>query len=57
MGEQSSSQVVVDVGKWEWSELIKKEDWWAVWLGFFILLKRVGPEWAQLPFWYISTAI
>jgi len=32
---------VVDVGKWEWSELIKKEDWWAVWLGFFILLMGV----------------
>jgi len=41
MGEQSDSQVVVDVGKWEWSELIKKEDWWAVWLGFFILLMGV----------------
>ncbi len=32
------SQIVVDVGKWEWSELIQKEDWWAIWLGFFILL-------------------
>ena len=41
MGEQSGSKVVVDVGKWEWSELIKKEDWWAVWLGFFILLMGV----------------
>ncbi len=41
MGEKSDSQVVMDVGKWEWSELIKKEDWWAVWLGFFILLMGV----------------
>ena len=41
MGEKSNSQVVMDVGKWEWSELIKKEDWWAVWLGFFILLMGV----------------
>ncbi len=41
MGEQSGNQVVVDVGKWEWAELIKKEDWWAVWLGFFILLMGV----------------
>ena len=41
MGEKPESQVVVDVGKWEWSELIKKEDWWAVWLGFFILLMGV----------------
>ena len=41
MGEKSDSQVVVDVGKWEWSEMWKKEDWWAVWLGFFILLMGV----------------
>ncbi len=41
MGEKSDSQVVVDVGKWEWSELWKKEDWWAVWLGFSILLLGV----------------
>ena len=33
-----TEQVVVDVGKWEWSELFLKEDWWAIWLGFFILL-------------------
>ena len=26
------------MGKWEWSELLKKEDWWAVWLGFFLLV-------------------
>ncbi len=38
MAEQSdSNQIVVDVGKWEWSELVKKEDWWAIWLGFFLL--------------------
>ena len=41
MAEQKDSQVVVDVGKWEWSELLKKEDWWAVWLGFFILLMGI----------------
>ena len=41
MGEKSDSQVVVDVGKWQWSEMWKKEDWWAVWLGFFILLMGV----------------
>lgn len=35
---KNGSQVVVDVGKWEWSELIRKEDWWAIWLGFFLLL-------------------
>ncbi len=38
MAENVGSDVVTDVGKWEWSELWKKEDWWAVWLGFFILL-------------------
>ncbi len=32
-----NSQVVKDVGKWEWSEMWKKEDWWAIWLGFAIL--------------------
>ena len=41
MAENQSDQVVVDVGRWEWSELLKKEDWWAVWLGFFILLMGV----------------
>ncbi len=33
-----NSQVVKDVGKWEWSEMWKKEDWWAIWLGFAILI-------------------
>ena len=32
------TQVVQDVGKWEWSELWKKEDWWAIWLGFIVLI-------------------
>ena len=35
------SQVVRDVGKWEWSEMWKKDDWWAIWLGFAILLAGV----------------
>lgn len=38
MGEKPDSQIVVDESKWEWSELIRKEDWWAVWLGFFLLI-------------------
>jgi uncharacterized membrane protein YadS len=33
-----NSHVVKDVGKWEWSEMWKKEDWWAIWLGFAILV-------------------
>ena len=32
------TQIVRDVGKWEWSEMWKKEDWWAIWLGFAILI-------------------
>lgn len=36
--EHSRDSTVQDVGKWQWSELIKKEDWWAVWLGFAILV-------------------
>jgi uncharacterized membrane protein YadS len=41
MADMSDSQVVKDVGRWEWSELWKKEDWWAIWLGFFILLAGI----------------
>ncbi|RLC24697.1 MAG: putative sulfate exporter family transporter [Deltaproteobacteria bacterium] len=32
------SGIVVDQGRWEWSEMWKKEDWWAIWIGFFILV-------------------
>jgi uncharacterized integral membrane protein (TIGR00698 family) len=35
---QKQPEYVVDKAKWEWSELYKKEDWWAIWLGFIILL-------------------
>jgi uncharacterized membrane protein YadS len=38
MVKKEDREVVRDVGKWEWSELIKKEDWWAIWLGFIILI-------------------
>ncbi len=38
MAEGASQDIVTDVGKWEWSELLKKEDWWAVWLGFALLI-------------------
>ena len=41
MTENSKQEVVKDVGHWEWSELWKKEDWWAIWLGFIILLAGV----------------
>ena len=29
---------VVTASKFKWSDLIKKEDWWAIWLGFIVLL-------------------
>lgn len=32
------NDIVVDQGKWEWSEMWKKEDWWAIWIGFFLLI-------------------
>lgn len=38
MAEAHGEDVVKDVGKWDWSELWKKEDWWAVWLGFALLI-------------------
>ncbi len=38
---EGNGDVVKDVGKWEWSELWKKEDWWAIWLGFAILIAGI----------------
>jgi len=32
------SGIVVDQGRWAWSEMWKKEDWWAIWIGFFLLI-------------------
>ena len=29
---------VVVADKFKWSDLYKKEDWWAIWLGFFVIL-------------------
>jgi uncharacterized membrane protein YadS len=29
---------VVDKQGWEWSQLWKKEDWWAIWLGFLLIV-------------------
>ncbi len=34
---ENNAEIVRDVGKWEWSELFRKEDWLAIWLGFIIL--------------------
>ena len=41
MSDNQNGQIVDDVGKWNWSEMWRKEDWWAIWLGFFILLMGV----------------
>jgi len=35
---EERDDVVVDSGKGRWSDLIRKEDYWAVWLGFVLLL-------------------
>lgn len=35
---QDNSAVVVDRAKSQWSDLWRKEDYWAIWIGFFILL-------------------
>ena len=37
-GKQKQEEVVVQGSKWEWSEMWKKEDWWAIWLGAIILV-------------------
>jgi uncharacterized membrane protein YadS len=42
--------VVIDQQKWEWSQMWKKEDWWAIWLGFLLIVAGMliflprGPE-------------
>ena len=47
---ENQDQVVVDAGKDSFSDLWKKEDYWAIWLGFFILILGIiiyfpsGPE-------------
>lgn len=34
---QANSDVVVDRGKSQWSDLWRKEDYWAIWVGFFCM--------------------
>lgn len=38
MAEQQNSNVVIDNTKASWSDLWKTEDYWAIWLGFIILI-------------------
>ena len=35
--------------KIKWSSLVKSEDWWAVWLGFFVMLLGVAGVVAKVP--------
>ncbi|MDR2801384.1 MAG: YeiH family protein, partial [Desulfovibrio sp.] len=35
---QTPKDIVVDDGKAKWSDLWKKEDYWAIWLGFAVIL-------------------
>lgn len=35
---EQSNEVVVDRAKSQWSDLWKKEDYWAIWIGFFFLI-------------------
>jgi uncharacterized integral membrane protein (TIGR00698 family) len=37
-GNQKKEEAIVQRGGWEWSEMWKKEDWWAIWLGAIILV-------------------
>lgn len=37
-GKTQKSEVVVDSESGQWSDLWKKEDYWAIWLGFLILI-------------------
>ncbi|RJP24723.1 MAG: putative sulfate exporter family transporter [Candidatus Omnitrophota bacterium] len=36
--ENAASEVVTDVGKSGWSDLYTKEDYWAIWLGFGLII-------------------
>lgn len=34
----AAGEEAVVAEKFQWSDLLKKEDWWAIWLGFFVIL-------------------
>lgn len=38
MAEANGSDIVRDCQTWQWSEMWTREDWWAIWLGFIILI-------------------
>ena len=37
-GPAPDSGIVIDKAKSSWSDLWKKEDYWAIWMGFFLLI-------------------
>ena len=44
---QANSDVVIDRGKSSWSDLWTKEDYWAIWIGVFILAVTLGSIWSN----------
>ncbi len=36
--DKDTQEYVIDKQQWEWSQLWKKEDWWAIWLGFLLIV-------------------
>lgn len=38
---QNNADVVIDRGKSQWSDLWRKEDYWAIWVGFFCMLVAI----------------
>lgn len=41
MSQEKNSDVVIDRGKSEWSDLWRKEDYWAIWVGLFCMLVAI----------------
>ena len=39
---KEDSNVVIDRAQSHWSDLWKKEDYWAIWLGFAILIAAIA---------------
>ena len=44
-----NSNVVVDRAQSHWSDLWKKEDYWAIWIGFFFLIVAAWLCFGQRP--------
>ena len=46
---EQNNEVVVDRAKSQWSDLWKKEDYWAIWIGFFFLIVAAWLCFGQRP--------